>query len=205
MLKSKNRAWIARHIQDPFVQKAQKEGYRSRASYKLLALHQKDKLFRKGHCVVDLGGAPGGWAQVVSELVGTQGKVVALDKLPIAPIQGVIALEADFTEETSLQLLASHLGNTQPDWVLSDMAPDLSGCRAIDQPAAMYLAELALEFAKTSLKPGGGFLVKVFHGEGFEDYLKLLRKDFETVVTRKPAASRSTSRECYLLAKGYNI
>lgn len=197
------KSWMQRHLNDPFVQKAQKLGYRSRASFKLLELHEKDKLFKPGMTVVDLGAAPGGWSQILTKLVGRQGKVIALDILEMDPLPEVTFLQGDFTEQQTLENLQAELGEEQVDWVVSDMAPNLSGMIAVDQPRMMILADLAWDFAKQHLKKGGGFLVKVFQGDGFDLYVKTLRQCFEKVVIRKPDASRSASRELYVLARGY--
>ena len=197
------KSWMQRHLNDPFVQKAQKLGYRSRASFKLLELHEKDKLFKPGMTVVDLGAAPGGWSQILTKLVGRQGKVIALDILEMDPLPEVTFLQGDFTEQQTLENLQAELGEEQVDWVVSDMAPNLSGMIAVDQPRMMILADLAWDFAKQHLKKGGGFLVKVFQGDGFDLYVKTLRQCLEKVVIRKPDASRSASRELYVLARGY--
>jgi len=204
MARTKNgQSWIARHIRDPYVQKAQAQGYRSRASYKLLAMNQKDKLFRPGMFILDLGAAPGGWSQVVASIAGPNGKVVAIDLLEMAPIAGVEFLQGDFLVQETLEKLEELVGNKPLDWVISDMLPNLSGIPAADQPKIIYLAELALDFAKAHLKPQGGLLIKVFQGEGFEQYLKMVKQVFRQVVIRKPDASRSDSRELYVLARGY--
>lgn len=204
MARTKNgKSWMARHLSDPYVQKAQAQGYRSRASYKLLAINQKDKLFRPGMFILDLGAAPGGWSQVVASLVGPSGKVVAIDLLDMAPIPGVQFLQGDFLEEKMLEKLEELVGNQPLDWVISDMLPNLSGIPSADQPKIIYLAELALDFAKAHLKPQGGLLIKVFQGEGFEQFHKMVKQVFRQVVIRKPDASRSDSRELYVLARGY--
>lgn len=197
------KSWIARHINDPFVQKAQKLGYRSRATFKLLELHERDKLFKPNMTVIDLGAAPGGWSQILVKLVGKNGKIIALDRLEMDPLAGVTFLQGDFTEQSVLESLESLVGAEKVDWVVSDMAPNLSGTVAVDQPRMMILADLALDFALQHLKKGGGFLVKVFQGEDFDLYIKKLRQCFEKVVIRKPDASRSASRELYVLARGY--
>ncbi|MBS0288058.1 MAG: 23S rRNA (uridine(2552)-2'-O)-methyltransferase RlmE [Proteobacteria bacterium] len=197
------KSWISRHINDPFVQKAQKLGYRSRATFKLLELHQKDKLFKPNMTVIDLGAAPGGWSQILVNLVGKNGKVIALDRLEMAPIPGVTFLQGDFSEQAVLENLESLVGPEKVDWVVSDMSPNLSGVLAVDQPRIMILADLALYFAMQHLKKGGGFLTKVFQGEDFDLYIKKVRQCFEKVVIRKPDASRSASRELYVLARGY--
>lgn len=197
------KSWIQRHLSDPFVQKAQQQGYRSRASFKLLELQQKDKLFRPGMMVIDLGAAPGGWSQVIQQALGAKGKVIALDKLPIEPIDKVVFIEGDFCQAETLNSLQAQCNEEAIDWVVSDMSPNLSGIMAIDQVRTMELAELAWDFTKQHLKKDGGFLVKVFQGAGFEHYLKDLRQHFRQVAIRKPSASRNASRELYVLAQGY--
>lgn len=196
-------SWIARHLSDPYVKQANQQGYRSRASFKLIELQEKNRLFHKGMVVVDLGAAPGGWSQIIAPIIGETGKVIALDRLPMAPIPGVHVIECDFSESEGLDLLIEALEERPVDWVLSDMAPNVSGIRSVDQPRMMDLAELALDFAKKHLKPGGGLLVKIFQGEGFQRYHQELRQNFKKVSTRKPSASRSASREVYVLAEGY--
>lgn len=193
--------WLREHFDDAYVKQAQKEGLRSRAAFKLREIQERDRLVKPGMNVVDLGAAPGGWSQLVKDWVGERGNVIALDILPMDPLSGVTVLQADFTEEEALAALDAALGGAAVDLVLSDMAPNISGQAAIDQPRAMYLAELALDFAGQVLKPGGDFLVKVFQGEGFDQYLRALRSQFKQVVTRKPKASRPRSREVYLLAR----
>lgn len=196
-------AWMKEHVDDVWVQKAQKDGYRSRAIYKLAEMDDKDQLIRPGMTVIDLGSAPGGWSQLLSERLGGKGNILASDILPMDAIPDVQFIQGDFTEDEVLQQLLDAMQGKQADLVISDMAPNLSGMNAIDQPRAMYLVELALDLAEQVLKPGGDFLAKVFQGEGYEDYLKLLRSRFTRVVTRKPEASRARSREVYLLAKGF--
>lgn len=206
MTRSKSsRRWLDRHFNDEYVKKAQKEGFRSRAVYKLQEIQQKDRLLKPGQTVVDLGAAPGGWSQMAKRIVGEQGRVVALDILPMEPLPGVDFIEGDFREQEPLRQLQGLLGGAKVDLVLSDMAPNVSGMAAVDQPRAMYLCELALDFAREVLKPGGGLLVKVFQGEGFDPYLRELRASFTRVVTRKPKASRPRSREVYLVAGNYNV
>lgn len=194
--------WLQEHNRDHYVKRSQQEGYRSRASYKLIELDQKDRLFRPGMTVVDLGSAPGGWSQVAAELVGDKGRVVASDILPMDSIADVEFICGDFTEEAVLKEILDTLDVDLADLVISDMAPNMSGMRAVDQPKAMYLVELALDLAQQILKPGGNFVAKVFHGEGFDEYMRLVKSNFERVVTRKPDASRPRSREVYLVAKG---
>jgi len=191
------------HFDDRYVQQSWKDGYRSRASYKLLELDERDKLLRPGMAVIDLGAAPGGWSQVAAEKVGSEGLVIASDILEIDALVGVSFIQGDFTEEQVLAKILGELGERRVDLVLSDMAPNMSGMAAIDQPQSMYLVELALDLAKQTLSPGGHFLAKVFQGEGFDDYLRDLRGSFRKVVTRKPEASRARSREVYLLAQGF--
>ncbi|MGS2742391.1 23S rRNA (uridine(2552)-2'-O)-methyltransferase RlmE [Halomonas sp. LS-001] len=196
-------SWMKEHFDDPYVKQSWQDGYRSRASYKLLAMDEKDKLFRSGMTVIDLGAAPGGWSQVAADRVGGGGIVIASDILEMDALAGVDFVQGDFTEESVLNMILDRLGNRPVDLVMSDMAPNMSGMAAIDQPQAMYLVELALELARDTLSPGGRFLAKVFQGEGFDDFLKALRNDFQRVVTRKPDASRARSREVYLLAEGF--
>jgi 23S rRNA (uridine2552-2'-O)-methyltransferase len=206
MKKTKSsRRWLDRHFNDEFVKKAQKEGYRSRAVYKLLEIQEKDRMIKPGQVVVDLGAAPGGWSQVAEKIVGDQGRVVALDILPMDSIAGVDFIQGDFREEEPLQQLRELLAGQLVDLVISDMAPNVSGMNAVDQPRAMYLCELALEFAREVLRPGGGMVVKVFQGEGFDEYIRDMRSSFGKVVTRKPKASRPRSREVYLVAGNYNV
>ena len=197
--------WLQEHNSDHYVKRAQQDGYRSRASYKLLELHKKDRLFKPGMTVVDLGAAPGGWSQVAVALVGDKGRVVASDILPMDSIAGVDFVEGDFTEESVLDEILELLEGQQADLVISDMAPNMSGMKAVDQPKAMYLIELALELACQILKPEGVFVAKVFHGEGFDDFLRDTKRRFQQVVTRKPDASRSRSREVYLVARGLKV
>ncbi len=204
MAKTKHgKSWMQRHLQDPFVIKANKEGYRSRASFKLLELQEKNKLFQPGMVIVDLGAAPGGWSQVVAKGLNGKGRLIALDILPMGTLAGVEFIQGDFTTEAPLAALKASLGTQQVDWILSDMAPNFSGIRDIDQPKIMYLAELSWEFAGLHLKKGGGFLVKLFQGSGFEEYLKVIRQSFAKVTICKPQASRAESRELYVLARGY--
>ena len=196
-------SWMKEHFDDPYVKQSWQDGYRSRASYKLLAINEKDKLFRSGMTVIDLGAAPGGWSQVAADCVGEEGIVIASDILEMDALAGVEFIQGDFTEESVLNTILDRVGDRPVDLVMSDMAPNMSGMAAIDQPQAMYLVELALELARDTLSPGGRFLAKVFQGEGFDDFLKVLRNDFQRVVTRKPDASRARSREVYLLAEGF--
>ena len=204
MARSKSSSrWLKEHFDDQYVQRAQAEGRRSRASFKLEAVQAKDHLIHAGDVVVDLGAAPGGWTELVAEWSGPNGRIFALDVLPMDAIADVEILLGDFTEDAVLEALNRRLEGRPVDVVLSDMAPNLSGNRSVDQPRAMYLCELALDFARSALRPGGSFLVKVFQGEGFDEYLSALRGDFSAVKTRKPDASRARSRETYLLASGF--
>ena len=205
MAKKKNssKSWLKEHFDDQYVQRAQREGYRSRACYKLLEIQEKDKLIRPGMTVVDLGSAPGGWSQVAAQLVGHKGRVVASDILAMDSLADVEFIQGDFTEDVVFEQILAAIGENPVDLVISDMAPNMSGMTAVDQPRSMYLVELALDMACQVLKPGGVFLSKVFHGEGFEELLRNTRAAFGSVITRKPAASRPRSREVYLLARDY--
>ncbi|MGY0611234.1 MULTISPECIES: 23S rRNA (uridine(2552)-2'-O)-methyltransferase RlmE [unclassified Luteimonas] len=194
--------WLQEHFADPFVKKAQAEGMRSRAAYKLEELVDRDRLLRPGMTVVDLGAAPGGWSQWVRQALGDSGRVVALDILEMPPLAGVEFIHGDFREDAVLSQLESVLDGASVDLVLSDMAPNKSGVNAVDQPRAMYLAELAMDFADRHLRPDGTFLIKLFHGVGFDDYVRELRRRYAKVVIRKPAASRQRSPEVYALAQG---
>jgi 23S rRNA (uridine2552-2'-O)-methyltransferase len=198
-----SRRWLDRQLSDPYVRRAQEQGLRSRAAYKLLEIQDKDRLIRPAMRVLDLGAAPGGWSQIAARLVGPEGSVYALDVLDMEPIPGVTLLQGDFREDAVLAELRASLGGSPIDLILSDMAPNLSGTAAVDQPRAMYLAELALDLAQELLKPGGGLLVKLFQGEGFDPYLREMRGSFAQVLSRKPKASRPESRELYLVAKGF--
>jgi 23S rRNA methylase len=194
--------WLREHFADPYVKKAQAEGLRSRAAYKLEELIERDRLLKPGMVVVDLGAAPGGWSQYVRQAMGDSGRVVALDILEMPPLAGVEFLHGDFREEAVLSQLETLLDGQRVDLVLSDMAPNMSGVDAVDQPRAMYLAELAMDFADGHLRPGGTFLIKLFQGVGFDDYVRELRRRYDRVVIRKPAASRKRSPEVYALAQG---
>ena len=202
MAKSKNRSWIKQHVKDPYVKQSQVDGYRSRASYKLLEIVEKDRLIRSGMTVVDLGSAPGGWSQVAARLVGHTGRVHALDLLPMDSIAGVDFIQGDFTEEDIFDELLRLIENRPVDLVISDMAPNLSGNKAVDQPAVMYLAELAVELAEKVLTINGVFIAKLFQGQGFDPFVLQVRTLFNGVSIIKPDASRSRSREVYLVAKG---
>lgn len=194
--------WLDRHVHDPFVKLAQKEGYRSRAAYKLLGLNERDHLLKPGMTVVDLGAAPGGWCQVVANIVGEKGRVVGIDLLPVEPVHGALLIQADFAADEGLAQVEAALEGRKVDLVLSDMAPNLSGVKEADQAKHYVLAELALEFAAQWLKPEGVLVVKVFHGQDFEAYVRLARQTFRQVHVRKPDASRDESRENFLVGKG---
>lgn len=205
MPRSKTSArWLREHFTDAYVKQAQEAGYRSRAAFKLLEIQQRDRILHPGQTVVDLGAAPGGWSQVAASIVGSRGRVFALDVLTMDSLAGVTVLQGDFTENQVLEALLAQLGDARADLVMSDMAPNISGMRSVDQPRAMYLAELALALAQQVLRPGGDFLVKVFQGSGFQEFLAEMRAHFKKVSTRKPRASRPRSREVYLLGRGYN-
>jgi 23S rRNA (uridine2552-2'-O)-methyltransferase len=201
-LKPSSKAWMHEHINDEFVKRAQKEGYRARAAYKLTEIDDKDKLIKSGMTIVDLGSTPGSWSQVAVQRLKGQGRIVALDLLEMEPIKGVEFIQGDFREEAILKILEKSLNGKQVDLVIADMAPNISGISIVDQAGAAYLTELALEFSKEWLKPSGNFLVKVFIGEGFDDIVKNMRTMFDKVVTRKPKASRGRSNEVYLLGLG---
>jgi 23S rRNA (uridine2552-2'-O)-methyltransferase len=195
--------WLQQHVNDPYVKQAQKDGYRSRASYKLIQLNEKDKLIRPGMLIVDLGSAPGGWSQVAAKLVGAKGKVIATDILPMDPLENVDFILGDFTEQAVVDRILARLENRKPDLIICDIAPNISGIDVADQASSMYLVELALDMARQVLKPKGDFVAKVFQGAGSEAYLKELRRSFEKLLIRKPAASRPRSREVYVVAKGF--
>ena len=197
--------WLHEHFNDPFVRRAQVEGMRSRAAYKLEELLERDLVLRPGMVVVDLGAAPGGWSQVAQDWLKGRGRVVALDILEMDPLPGVEFIRGDFTDDTVLAQLEQLLGETKVDLVLSDMAPNMSGVASVDQARSMLLAEHALDYARTHLSRGGAFLTKLFQGEGFDDYIKLLRASFDKVNLRKPKASRGRSREIYALATGFKV
>lgn len=199
--KSSNR-WLQEHFNDFYVKESQKQGYRSRASFKLLELDRKDRLFRPGMTVVDLGAAPGGWSQVVARAVGPGGRVIASDILPMDTIEGVEFIQGDFTEDAVFEQLLSTLGGNPVDVVISDMAPNMSGIADVDQTKSALLIELALDMARKILKPGGSFVCKAFHGEGFDQWMRESKSLFQRAVTRKPDASRARSREVYLVAQG---
>ena len=204
MARSKtSKGWLKEHFDDPYVKQAQKDGYRSRASYKLLEIQEKDRLLRPGMTVLDLGAAPGGWSQVASRLIGEKGRIIASDILAMDSIADVTFIQGDFTEDAVFEAILAAIDGQPVDLVISDMAPNMSGTPAIDQPRAMYLCELALDMATRTLRPGGDFLIKVFHGEGFDEYFRQIRDQFDKLMTRKPGASRDRSRETYLLARGF--
>ena len=195
--------WLREHFNDPFVKQAQKDGYRSRASYKLLEIQEKDRLIRPGMSVIDLGAAPGGWSQVTSRLIGGQGRLIASEIREMDSIPDVTFIQGDFTQDAVLQQILDAVGDSHVDLVISDMAPNMSGTPEVDMPRAMFLCELALDLATRVLKPGGDFLIKIFQGEGFDMYLKDVRTKFDKVQMRKPSSSRDRSREQYLLGKGF--
>lgn len=197
--------WLREHFNDEYVKQAQREGYRSRAIYKLKELDEKKNLLRPGMAVIDLGAAPGGWTQYLVEKLQGRGKIIALDILPMDPLPGVDIVQGDFHDDNVLAELMTYVPKGGVDLLLSDMAPNMSGNITVDIPRAMALVELAFDLASSVLKPGGHLLMKVFHGEGFDELLKLARTQFERVMVRKPAASRPRSREAYLLAKGYKL
>ena len=201
--KSSSRAWLKEHHDDIFVQRAQKEGYRSRAVYKLMEINDKDQILRRGMSVLDLGSAPGGWSQVAAKLVGAAGRVVASDILLMDALPDVVFVQGDFTEQETYDRIVALLNDKPLDVVLSDMAPNMSGMPEVDQPRSMYLVELATELAERALAPGGAFVTKVFQGEGFEPWFRQIRDRFDRVTTRKPLASRPRSREVYIVASGF--
>lgn len=204
MARSKtSQGWLKEHFNDPYVKMAQKDGYRSRASYKLLEIQEKDRILRPGNTVIDLGAAPGGWSQVTSRVLGDKGRLIASDILEMDSIPDVTFIQGDFTEESVLAQILEAVGNNPVDLVISDMAPNMSGVKMADQARAMYLCELALDLAGQVLRPGGDFLIKIFQGEGFDTYHKQVRTMFEKVQMRKPLSSRDRSREQYLLARGF--
>ncbi len=195
-------AWLREHHADPYVEKSKQDGYRSRAAYKLIELNDKHKLFKSGMKIVDLGAAPGGWSQIAQNLVTEHGKVYALDILPMDPLPHVTFIQGDFTEDGPYQELLELTQNKKIDWVISDMAPNMSGNSTTDQIRALYLVELAIDFAEQVLETSGNFMAKVFHGKGSEDLIKALRKNYAQVSIRKPDASRARSSEVYVVALG---
>ena len=200
-----SRDWVRRHLSDPYVKRSQVEGYRSRSTYKLSEIVDKEGLMKPGMTVVDLGSAPGGWSQWVVKKVGAKGKVVAIDLLEMEPIAGVQFIKADFSEETGLNAVIEAIGGQKVDLVISDMAPNLTGIVITDQARLFTLGEMAMEFAVKFLKPNGVFLVKVFQGAGFEPFVKQMRQQFRHVAAKKPGASRDESRETYLLARDVKV
>jgi 23S rRNA (uridine2552-2'-O)-methyltransferase len=204
MARTKSSAeWLRRHVNDPFVKQAQVDGYRSRSAYKLIELNEKDRLIKPGMRILDLGSAPGGWSQVAGKLVGRKGRVLATDILPMDPVTNVDFIQGDFTEDVVVEQLLAWLGAGKFDLIISDIAPNLSGIDSADQAGSMYFLELALDIVRKTLKPGANFAAKMFQGSGSDDYVKDLRKSFEKVLIRKPAASRAQSREVYIVAKGF--
>jgi 23S rRNA (uridine2552-2'-O)-methyltransferase len=197
-----SKQWLRRHVSDPYVQRSKREGYRSRSAYKLTEIDERDKLLKGGLLAIDLGSAPGGWSQVLSQRIGASGKVVAIDLLEMEPIAGVIFIRGDFASKKGLAAVEEVLKERKADIVLSDMAPNMSGIAVSDQARVMELAEIARDFALLHLKPEGSFLVKIFQGTGYDDYLRSLRRAFTKVVVRKPDASRDESAEQFLLARG---
>jgi 23S rRNA (uridine2552-2'-O)-methyltransferase len=194
--------WLQEHARDRFVRRARQEGWRSRAVFKLEQIQRAERLIRPGMLIVDLGAAPGGWSQFAARTLAGRGEIIALDVLPMDPVPGVTFIQGDFREQAALEQLRTVLGGRKVDLVMSDMAPNLSGIDAVDQPRAMHLAELALELADEVLKPGGDLLLKLFQGSGFQELVREIRRRFATVKLRKPEASRARSAEVYLLARG---
>jgi 23S rRNA (uridine2552-2'-O)-methyltransferase len=203
-MKPSSKDWMRRHVTDTYVKQAQAQGYRSRAAFKLVEMAKRDRLLAPGCCVVDLGAAPGSWSQVIAQLAGPSARIIAVDMLEMAPLLGVTFIQGDFREEAVLADVEKALGTRRLDLVVSDMAPNISGVAAADQAKSMDLCELALDFARKHLKPGGNFLVKTFQGSGFAEFHKAVRTSFDSVVSRKPEASRGRSTEMYLLGKGLN-
>lgn len=195
--------WLQEHVNDPYVKQAQKDGYRSRSSYKLIELNEKDRLIRPGMLIMDLGSAPGGWSQVASKLVGDKGRVLATDILPMDAIKNVDFIQGDFTDEGVFNQILEALNGEKPDLIISDIAPNITGIESADQGTSIYLVELALDMVRRVLKPKGNFVVKVFQGTGSDAYLKDVRTSFEKVTVRKPKASRPRSREIYVVARGF--
>jgi len=198
-------SWRERQERDPYVQRARREGWRSRAVFKLEEIDRKERLLRPGMVCVDLGAAPGGWSQYVTEKLDGRARVIAVDLLPMDALPDVEFVQGDFREEEVFEALLAAVGDTGADLVMSDMAPNISGTKAVDQPRAMYLAELALDMARRVLKPGGDFVCKVFQGEGFDEFVREARNSFERVRVFKPEASRSASREVYLVARNFSL
>lgn len=204
MAKSKSSdRWLREHFSDEYVLKSQKEGYRSRASYKLIEIDEKDRLIKPGALIVDLGAAPGGWTQVAMQRTGHKGRVIASDILPMDGLAGVDFVQGDFTDDDVFEKILQTINGEPVNLVISDMAPNMSGMKAVDQPKSMYLAELAYDLATKVLAPGGAFVTKIFMGEGFDQYFRDARQHFTKVITRKPDSSRSRSPEVYMVAKGF--
>jgi 23S rRNA (uridine2552-2'-O)-methyltransferase len=204
MARTKSSAsWLSRHLSDPFVKQAQKDGYRSRAAYKLIELNDKDKLIRPGMRVLDLGSAPGGWSQVAGKIIGDKGRILATDILPMENLRNVDFIQGDFTDEAIVAKLLDWLGGGKFDLIISDIAPNITGISSADQASSIYFLELALDTVRRTLKPGANFAAKMFQGAGSDAYLKELRQHFDKVLIRKPAASRKESREVFVVAKGF--
>jgi 23S rRNA (uridine2552-2'-O)-methyltransferase len=203
--RSSSRRWLRRQRSDEYVRRAQQEGWRSRAVYKLIELQDRHRLIRAGHRVLDLGAAPGGWSQYAARIVREQGRVIAADLLEIEPIAGVEFIRGDFREPATFESIMNCIENDTLDLVMSDMAPNITGNRSVDQPRAMQLAELAADLAVNVLKPGGSMVLKLFHGEGFDEFVRAMRSNFEAVRVRKPAASRPASRETYMVATKFRV
>ena len=204
MARTKSSAsWMSRHLSDPFVKQAQKDGFRSRSAYKLIELNEKDRLIRPGMRILDLGSAPGGWSQVASRIVGAKGRVLATDILPMDALPNVDFIQGDFTEDATVEQLLGWLGGGRFDLIVSDIAPNITGISSADQASSIYFLELALDTVRKTLEPGATFVAKMFQGSGSDEYLKELRAHFDKVSIRKPAASRKESREVYLVAKGF--
>ncbi|MBT8441797.1 MAG: 23S rRNA methyltransferase [Gammaproteobacteria bacterium] len=203
--RSSSKRWLRRQETDEYVKRAKAEGWRSRAVYKLLEMQERHRLLKPGQRVLDLGAAPGAWSQLAADIVGDEGLVVALDILPMDAISGVEVIHGDFRDEQAYELVMQACGERNLNLVMSDMAPDISGNRSVDQPRAMYLAELAAALAGQTLKPGGAFIVKLFHGEGFDDFVRAMRQSYGAVKVRKPKASRPQSRETYLVATNFRL
>ena len=204
MARTKSSAdWLSRHLSDPFVKQAQKDGYRARSAYKLIELNEKDRLIRPGMRIMDLGAAPGGWSQVAGKLIGARGRVLATDILPMDALANVDFIQGDFTEDAIVQQVLDWLGGAKFDLILSDIAPNTTGIGSVDAAKSIYLLELALDAARRTLKSHADFVAKMFQGSGSDQFLKELRTHFEKVMVRKPAASRKESREVYVVAKGF--
>ena len=200
----RKQSWLDEHVNDPYVKQARKEGYRSRAVYKLQEINARDKLLYPGMTVVDLGAAPGGWSQLAAKIIGAKGRIFALDVLPLEPLEGVEFIQGDFQEQHVLDKMLHLMNGRKANLVISDMAPNITGMNVIDQPRAMYLSELALDFSRQVLVRGGDLVIKVFQGAGFDRFIQDLRQSFARVVIRKPRASRPRSRECYVVARNYH-